>query len=89
MTHLFCPAAITIKGTGPVSRRLASLREGGRTANVSRYRDWGAGLEINTLGMESRIALLKLDGVGPVDNRPSTNKLHNLKKKEKNVTCDT
>ena len=39
----------------------------------------------------------KLDGVGPVDNRPSTDKLHHLserrKKKEKNymwhVTCDT
>ena len=29
---------------------------------------------------------LKLDRVGPVDNRPSTNKLHHLVKK--NVTCD-
>ena len=35
--------------------------------------------------------LLKLDGVGPVDNRPSTNKLHHFvkKNKNKNVTCDT
>ena len=34
----------------------------------------------------------KLDGVGPVDNRPSTDKLHHFLKKEKkkkNVTCDT
>ena len=36
--------------------------------------------------------LSKLDGVVPVDNRPSTNKLHHFIKKEKkkkNVTCDT
>ena len=32
---------------------------------------------------------LKLDGVGPVDNRPSTHKLPKfVKKKEKKVTCD-
>ena len=33
----------------------------------------------------------KIDGVGPVDNRPCTNKLHHFvkKKKEKEVTCDT
>ena len=33
----------------------------------------------------------KLDGVGPVDNRPSTDKLHHFVKKNKkiNVTCDT
>ena len=37
----------------------------------------------------------KLDGVGPVDNRPSTDKLHHFvqkkrrKKKRKNVTCDS
>ena len=30
----------------------------------------------------------KLDGVGPVDNRPSTDKLQHFKKKN-NVTCDT
>ena len=29
----------------------------------------------------------KIDGVGPIDNRPSTNKLHHCVKK-KNVTCD-
>ena len=34
--------------------------------------------------------LKKLDGVGPVDKRPSTNKLHHIvKKKRKKVTCDT
>ena len=33
--------------------------------------------------------LWKLDGVGPVDNRPSTNKLqHFVKKKMWHVTCD-
>ena len=34
--------------------------------------------------------ILKLDGVGSVDNRPSTNNLHHFvrKKKKKNVTCD-
>ena len=32
----------------------------------------------------------KLDGVGPVDNRPSTDKLHHFvrKKQQKNKTCD-
>ena len=33
----------------------------------------------------------KLDGVGPVDNRPSTNKLHHFKTKKidmRQVTCD-
>ena len=33
----------------------------------------------------------ELDGVGPVDNRPSTDKLHHFvrkKNKKKNVTCD-
>ena len=33
--------------------------------------------------------LTELDGVGPVDNRPSTNKLHQIVQKKKNVTCDT
>ena len=39
---------------------------------------------------------IKLDGVGPVDNRPSPEQLHhfvqkkqkNNKKKKKNLTCD-
>ena len=39
---------------------------------------------------------VKLDGVGPVDNRPSTDKLHNFVRKKKKkkrekikkVTCD-
>ena len=35
----------------------------------------------------------KLDGIGPVDNRPSTDKLsqfvHKKKKKKRHVTCDT
>ena len=31
----------------------------------------------------------KLDGVGPVDNRPSTNKLHHFVPPQKKVTCDT
>ena len=34
----------------------------------------------------------KLDGVGPVDNIPTTNKLHHFvrkKEEEKNVICDT
>ena len=31
----------------------------------------------------------KLNGVGPVDNRPFTDKLHHfVQKKEKKVTCD-
>ena len=35
--------------------------------------------------------LLKLDGVGPVDNRPFNNKLHPFVRKKKlwHVTCDT
>jgi hypothetical protein len=42
-----------------------------------------------------RIYVLKLDGVGPVDNRPSTDKLHHFvrekttkKQQQKHVTCD-
>ena len=31
----------------------------------------------------------KLDGVGPVDNRPSTNKHHNFVQKKSIVTCGT
>ena len=38
------------------------------------------------------ISLEKLDGVGPVENRPSTDKLHHIVKKKKNIyihmTCD-
>ena len=30
----------------------------------------------------------KLDGVGPVDNRPSTNKLHQVVQKKIKNTCD-
>ena len=39
----------------------------------------------------SESSLVKLDEVGPVDNRPSTNKHHHFvrKKINKNVTCDT
>ena len=33
--------------------------------------------------------LLKLDGVGPVDNRPSTDKLQHFVKKNKNKKYDT
>ena len=35
--------------------------------------------------------LRELDGIGPIENRPSTNRLHHFvqKKKEKKVTCDT
>ena len=33
--------------------------------------------------------LVKLDEVGPVDNRPSTDWLNQFVKKIKNVTCDT
>ena len=40
-----------------------------------------------------QVKLFKLDGVGPVDNRASTDKLHHfvrkkIKKNKKNVTCD-
>ena len=35
------------------------------------------------------LGLSKLDGVGPVDNRPSTNKLHHFVKQKKKLTCDT
>jgi hypothetical protein len=35
-------------------------------------------------------ATIKLDGVGPVDNRPSTDRLHHFvrKKRRKKMTCD-
>ena len=32
---------------------------------------------------------MKLDGVDPIDNRPSTDKLHHFVQIKKNVTCDT
>ena len=42
------------------------------------------------------VIVIQLDWVGPVDNRPSTDKLHNFflkkkrkKKKKKKITCDT
>ena len=31
----------------------------------------------------------KLDGVGPVDNRPSDNLFNHFVNKQKNLTCDT
>ena len=34
------------------------------------------------------VLFFKLDGVVPVDNRPSTNKLHHFVLKNKNETCD-
>ena len=34
-------------------------------------------------------AVLKLDGVGPVDNRPSTGKLHHFLKKKKIIIIVT
>ena len=46
------------------------------------------------MGVAKYSSVWKLDGVGPVDNRPFTNKLHHLvRKKERkkmwHVTCDT
>ena len=35
------------------------------------------------------LSFKKLDGVGPVDNRPSTDKLNNKKNKKKHWTCNT
>ena len=37
--------------------------------------------------LASQLCKKKLDGVGPVDNRPSTDKLHHFG--QKNVTFDT
>ena len=36
-----------------------------------------------TGGVFGRVLLIKLDGVGPVDNRPSTDKLHHFVRKKK------
>ena len=41
------------------------------------------------VALPSKQRLHKLDRVGPVDNRPSTNNLHQFVKKEKKVTYDT
>ena len=35
------------------------------------------------------VVLNKLDGVGPLDNRPSTDKLNHLVQKKINLTPDT
>ena len=37
------------------------------------------------------VILDQLDGVGPVDNRPSTDKLHHFVRKKEEIknTCDT
>ena len=37
--------------------------------------------------MKNVRAVRKLEGIGPVDNRPSNDKLHHFV--QKNVTCDT
>ena len=46
-------------------------------------------LNINSQGNEYIFCfgpdVIKLDGVGPVDNRPSTDKLHNFVKKKKYI----
>ena len=39
-------------------------------------------------GCSTNSLVIKLDGVGPVDNRPSTDKLHHFVNKKK-MTCDT
>ena len=47
------------------------------------------GIQIGAI-LDDYVLFVKLDGVGPVDNRPSTDKLHHFvrKKKRKNVTHD-
>ena len=35
-----------------------------------------------------RLSVFELDGVGPVGNRPSTDKLHQIVKKKKKKNCD-
>ena len=55
---------------------------------------WAArGLFASTLGVWESYQMSELDGVGPVDNRPSTDQIHKFEeKKEKKyiiiVTCD-
>ena len=39
--------------------------------------------------MKMDYALIELNGVGPIDNIPSTNKCHNLFQQKRVVTCDT
>ena len=40
-------------------------------------------LTINDIGFFFKIYAYKLDGVGPVDNRPSTDKLHHFVRRKK------
>ena len=41
-------------------------------------RDWGFSFDDGGIGESKAYWNERLDGVGPVDNRPSTNKLHHL-----------
>ena len=66
---------------------------------VWQNRDWPKGCAIlyhkngNTKNpsLYHQLSVIKLDGVGPVDNRPSTDKFHHFvqKKKERKITLDT
>ena len=48
-------------------------------------------LNISMFSDDNNKTINKLDRVGPVDNRPSTDELHHFvqKEKKKKVTCDT
>ena len=45
-------------------------------------------LKIGKFSEKFKFNIEKLDGVGPVDNRPSTDKLHPFVRKKNHVTCD-
>ena len=47
-------------------------------------------IEENNIIPKNLLLFSKLDGVGPLDNRPSIDKLHHfVQKKGKNLTCHT
>ena len=52
---------------------------------LSRIDQTGKGAGLIILLRKIRQTTKKLDGVGPVDNRPSSNKLKNFVKKKKNI----
>ena len=69
-------------GTNQMSLRAAlSLQE------CFQYKDLSHDMETNPF-KDPTLYVYKLDGVGPVDNRPSTDQFHKKNKKNKNKKCD-
>ena len=69
----------------PTKLKAAAIRG---SKNLVRY-SWYVVVEwLPRSGPKGSHHVRKLDGVGPVDNRPSTDKLHHFVRRKKIMTCD-